>query len=125
MYLRNTSGSGTYTELKSNLTGIGALQGGMQLTIAELTKATKACLIEAIKQFADGLFLANAGTILNESTVIEDQQFYLESFPGINVAINDRSFRLSGSFLARKEQIQAENRAAKKQSFPPLFAWRS
>lgn len=125
VYLRNISGTGVYTELKADLIGIAALEGGMELRVEELSKTSQSYLVEAVKRFSDGLFLGNSEFILSETVIHEEKQFYLESFPGINVELGARAFRLSGSFLRRKDKIVTKRRKAKKTSFPPLMAWRS
>ena len=125
VYLRNISGTGVYTELKSDIIGIGALEGGTQLKISELSSATRQYFNNACKKFADGLFLANSGTMLSEAIGRVDDRFCLDTFPGINVVIGEQSFRLSGLFLEQKKRALDKNRKAKKRSFPPPIPWRS
>lgn len=123
VYLRNTSGSGAYATLRSDITGIAALEGGLDLSVGDLSVSTHQYLQEAIKRFSDKLFLANSRTILSESG-LHSQEFLLNKFPGINVKIGEMKFRLVGSFMDRKEEILLERKKAKKQSLPPLFGWR-
>ena len=122
-HLRNVSGTGVYTELKADLIGIAALEGGLGLTIGELTKSTQEYLNESIKRFCDGLFLGNANTIFSDAG-LHESTFSLESFPGVNVELGGLLFRMSGSFIKRKEAI-LKRKIAKKTSFPPLFGWRA
>lgn len=120
VYLRNISGSGAYSDLKTILEGA-TLEGGWDQEISALSGPTQDCIIESIKEFADELFISNSETMLSETMVYEDRQFYLDTFPGINVKIEERVFRLSGSFIKSKESLLEE----KKNSYPPLFAWRA
>ena len=123
-HLRNVSGTGIYTELKADLVGLAALEGGLDLTIGSLTKASQKYLQESLKQFSDELFLGNADTILSEAGFF-NTAFSIESFPGVNVQLDDLTFRMSGSFIKQKEEVMLEKKKAKKLSFPPLFGWRS
>ena len=125
VHLRNVSGSGVYTALKSTVEGIAALEGNLNLAIDELSNTTYRHLVEAVKEFADGLFLANSGTILNETAIHEDSQFYLDTFPGINVELGDRTFRLTGSFLKAKEELARSKKRDRVSTFPPILGWRS
>ena len=122
--LRNVSGTGIHTELKADLCAIAALEGGLDLTIGDLTKSTQKYLQESLKQFSDGLFLGNADTILSEAGFY-DTIFSIGSFPGVNVQLDDLTFRISGSFIKQKEEVMLERKKGKKLSFPPPFGWRA
>lgn len=118
VYLRNASGTGIYTTLKSEIFEICKSSGFENPSISDLSLINRQTLVEIMKDFTDGLFLANSHTILSESAVGDDLQFCLETFPGINVDIEGLSFRLSGSFLARKRSIIAESNKTKKRLLP-------
>jgi hypothetical protein len=122
LHLRNVSGTGVYTDLRADIVEISAAEGGTQLQTHELSETAQGFLTGSLKRFADHLFLANSTSLLYES--LEESEVLLDHFPGINVKIKDLAFRLSGSFLSRKEELVLEE-SSPKSSFPLPLPWRS
>ena len=122
LHLRNVSGTGVYTSLRADVVAISAAEGGTQLPVCELSEVAQGFLMNSLKKFADHLFLANSTSLLHES--LEESEALLDHFPGINVKIKDLTFRLSGSFLNRKEKLVLAE-SSPKSSFPLPLPWRS
>jgi len=122
LHLRNISGTGVYTDLRADVAAISAAEGGTRLSVRELSEQSQNFLVASLRKFADRLFLANSTSLLYES--LEESEALLDHFPGINVKIDGLAFRLSGSFLSRKEEIVLEGEA-QKSTLPLPLPWRS